>query len=164
MKQGYTVAAGLLSMSITGPALAGSDAVAGAIIGAGLGVAIGHSIDGRDGAVIGGSLGAVAGAVLAGDRDDRYRHPHRDRHVHHVRYVEPVYAYAPRHVVHYRPAPVVVYRPQPVRYQPRPVVYYPAPKHVSRVEYRSYKDYGPRYQSKDDRSDWRRDYRGRHWD
>lgn len=50
-------------------ALADNDELAAALILGGAGAAIGHSIDGGDGAVVGGFLGALLGAAIADDND-----------------------------------------------------------------------------------------------
>ena len=54
------LALGLLS---SGAALA-DDAVLGALIGAGAGAVVGHSVGGRDATIIGGAIGAAAGAAI----------------------------------------------------------------------------------------------------
>lgn len=57
------------------PALAGDDAVIGALLGAGVGAVIGHGVGGDRGALIGGAVGAVTGASIA-HADGRYERTH----------------------------------------------------------------------------------------
>ena len=91
------------SLALFGNAATASDELAGAVIGAGAGALVGHSIDRYDGAAVGGILGAVLGVVIADDDDDR------PRVVHHY-YPRPVYG-----------PPVVVYQKPHVRHLPPPV-------------------------------------------
>ena len=132
------VSALLLGLGLSNTAAA-YDQVAGTLIGAGVGAAIGHSIDGRNGALVGGALGAVVGGnVSAGPRGY---------------YAQPVgYAPAPAYPVAYGyPQPVTYYSPPPVAYQQvtyvqpvavRPVVYGP-PAYAVPATY-GY-GYGPRH-------------------
>lgn len=124
------------------------DQVAGTLIGAGVGAAIGHSIDGRHGALVGTALGAVVGgSVSAGNGY----------------YARPTgYAPAPAYPVAYSYPQPVAYYPQPVAYQQvtyvqpvavRPVVYGP-PAYAVPAAY-GY-GYGPRH------GGWRRWHRD--WD
>lgn len=94
MKSRYVASSILLTglIGLASPAAMASDELAGLVIGAGAGAAIGHSINGHDGAVIGGILGAAIGASIADD-DDRYW---RGRPYGYVRYGYPrVYYSAP---------------------------------------------------------------------
>lgn len=63
-----TIATGMVSTQ----ASAHDDPVLGAVLGAGVGAAIGHGANGRDGAVVGGALGAVAGAAIAANSRGYY--------------------------------------------------------------------------------------------
>jgi len=65
-KRASAAGAAFLTLALSSAAQAGSsDAVVGAIVGAGFGAAIGHSIDGRQGALLGSAIGAVAGTAIA---------------------------------------------------------------------------------------------------
>ena len=129
---GTALAAGTLSTS----ASAQGDPLLGALIGGGIGAAIGHSVNGVHGAWAGGAIGAVTGAAIAGapyNGGGYYGPPGA--------YVAPAPApayYGP--APYYRPAPA--YYAPPVVYPPRPVVYgrpYYAPRYVA------YGGYGYRY-------------------
>jgi hypothetical protein len=99
----------LLVLSSINAAQAGNNAVAGAIIGGGLGAIVGHQVGGRDGAVIGGAVGAVMGTIITSEGDHRHR---RGGY-----YAPPARIYAP--------APVYA---APVYYRgPRPIVHVPPP-------------------------------------
>ena len=104
----------LSSMTAFGEAALASDQAAGAIIGAGTGALIGHSIDRGDGAVVGGIIGAILGAAIADDDDDYNRHR--------VVVRQPPRYYGPPPVIVYE-APRVRYMPQPVFVESRPVPY-----------------------------------------
>ncbi len=96
-----------------GSAASASDELAGALIGAGSGAIIGHSIDRHDGAVVGGVIGAILGAAIADDDDRRPVRVHR--------LPPPVYEQPYYVETYYRPAPVVVYTTPRVRYVSQPV-------------------------------------------
>lgn len=125
-----------------------SDQAAGAIIGAGTGAIIGHTIDRGDGAVVGGILGAIVGAAIADDDDYGHRRV--------------VVRQPPRPV--YTPPPVVVYETPRVRYVPQPVYVNvrPAPPVYVLERHESRRDrWDERRRDRwDDR--WDRDDRGGH--
>jgi hypothetical protein len=111
------VAAGTLST----PASAG-DPVLGALVGGGIGAAIGHSVNGRNGAWVGGALGAVTGASIAANSGyyGSYGPP--------AVYSEPAPAYYGGAPAYY--APPAVYAPAPVYVAPPVVVARPRPVYV----------------------------------
>lgn len=123
MKTGSRIAAlgvSVLSLALL-PAAHASDAVVGAMFGAGAGALLGQAFGGRDGAIAGGVIGALAGAAhSAPDPVVRVAPPV----VYHPQlvYTAPGPYYAPAYGVHpvYGPAygavapPVVVYRSAPV--------------------------------------------------
>jgi len=183
-KRASAAGAAFLTLALSSAAQAGSsDAVVGAIVGAGFGAAIGHSIDGRQGALLGSAIGAVAGTAIANNDDSRDNRIYRDRGDDRgynggsyssggyygstqVRYIpanQPVYAQP------------VVYSQQVVYTQPvyaQPIAYYPAqPVRVIYNE-RQYHNHGWKHDrrewrddSRDDRREWREDrYRDRRWD
>lgn len=109
MKTRFVVPTLLLAgMAAFGNAAMASDELAGVLIGAGSGAAIGHAINGRNGAVVGGFLGAMVGAAVA-DNDGRRA----------VVYAPPRPVYGPPAVVVYD-APYVRYAPMPVYVEARP--------------------------------------------
>ncbi len=117
------------------------DPALGALLGGTIGAAIGHGLDGRDGAIVGGVLGVVAGASIAANSHGYYA----------PGYYGPTAYYSPA-PVYYAPRPY--YRVAPVRYAPRPVVVYTQPVAVHR--------YAPRHPAYatvvvDGRHDGRRD-------
>ena len=78
------LAAGVLALSVSAPAVALDDETADAAIGGGLGgaagAAIGNEVGGRTGAILGGAAGAAGGAAITTDGDsDHDRHGHRGR-------------------------------------------------------------------------------------
>ena len=101
---GATVAIATLSTQ----AHANDDALLGALVGAGIGAAIGHNAHGRDGAVVGGAIGALAGASIAASSDRYYDEGYP---------VSPVYYGAPS--TYYQTAPVYYGRPSFVYATPR---------------------------------------------
>jgi hypothetical protein len=127
--------------SLSSQAYANDDALLGAVVGAGIGAAIGHNVHGHDGAIVGGAIGAIAGASIAANSP-----PYNDSGY----YTAPATVYAP--------APVY-YGDAPAYYQVAPV-YYPRPRfnYAPRFDYAPY--YGPRYV--DQRRPYDRD--GRHPD
>ncbi len=182
-KRASAAGAAFLTLALSSAAHAGSsDAVVGAIVGAGFGAAIGHSIDGRQGALLGSAIGAVAGTAIA-NNDSRDERRYRDRNDSYgysggnynsggyyggtqVRYIpanQPVYAQP------------VVYSQQVVYTQPvyaQQVSYYPAqPVRVIYSE-RQYHNHGWKHdrrewrdERRDDRREWREDRRNdRRWD
>ncbi len=131
-----TVATATLSMEASA-----GDPVLGALLGGGVGAAIGHNINGRDGAWVGGALGAVTGASIAANSRGYYDSGY---------YVNNGYyggAYYGNANTYYAPAPVyyappsVYYAPAPVYYARPAVVYRSAPVYVRSYQPR-YVDYG----------------------
>jgi hypothetical protein len=90
------------SLGMLSPAFADSDGdvAVGAVLGAGVGYAIGHQFDGRDAELAGTIIGAGVGAAIANDGDDnnnrrRFRRARADERVY---YAQPTrYYYEPRH-------------------------------------------------------------------
>lgn len=118
------------------------DPVLGALIGGGIGAAIGHDINRHGGGAVGGVLGAIVGSSIAAD-SGRYS------------YGGPRYYSSPA-PVYYSSGPRYYYEPAPAYYAPPPVYYRPyGATIVYRDGYRGphrgyYRDH--------------RDYRGeRHW-
>ncbi len=134
----------LSGMTAFGEAALASDQAAGAIIGAGTGAIIGHSIDRGDGAVVGGILGAIIGAAIADDDDDYGRRV--------------VVRQPPRPV--YGPPPVVVYDAPRVRYVPQPVYVNVRPAPPVYVYERFERRHDRREDRRDDR--WGHDDHGGH--
>ena len=139
---------------------AAGDAGVGALLGAAIGAASGHNVDGRHGAVVGGMLGAVTGASIAAN----------SRGYHEPDYYTAPPAYYPPAPVRYVPPPVVV-RPAPVYYappavvvQPRPVVVH-RPVHVRPVYAPVVVDRHPgwRHERRDDWRDGRQERRESRW-
>ena len=120
-----------------------ADPLLGALIGGGIGAAIGHDVDRRGGAAVGGVLGAVIGSSIAAD-SHRYYDGDYDRGYYGrgyyggERYYAPSYAYAPPPAYYYAPRPVYG----------ATIVYSSGPR---------YRDHGHRHYR-----DYRRDHR--HWD
>ena len=84
MKRLLIVPALLLGLA-AGPALAGDRterAVLGAGIGGALGALIGNEVSGRDGALLGGAIGAATGVAIGSREHRRDDHRYRDRRVH----------------------------------------------------------------------------------
>jgi len=101
------------------PKAQAADPLLGALIGGGIGAAIGHDVNRHHGAAVGGVLGAVIGSSIAADSnryyDDRgyYDRGYYDRGYYGRGYYAPSYGYA-----YVAPAPVyygptVVYRSYP---------------------------------------------------
>ena len=106
-------------------AQANDNGLLGAVVGAGIGAAIGHNVHGRDGALVGSAIGAIAGASIAAQSSSRYDGWY---------YAAPADVYAPDYYaapVYYGAAPTY-YAPAPV-YYPRPQFHY-APR-VNSVRY-----------------------------
>ncbi|GAB3670906.1 glycine zipper domain-containing protein [Salinisphaera aquimarina] len=80
-----TIAAALVAMACSTPALALDNDTVDAAIGGGLGgaagAAVGNEIGGRNGAIIGGAVGAAGGAAVTtnDDHDDHRRYRDHDR-------------------------------------------------------------------------------------
>ena len=101
-----------------------ADPVLGALIGGGIGAAIGHDVNRHGGAAVGGGVGALVGSSIAASSNDYYYGE--------PRYYEPGYAYAPGYG--YAPAPAPVYVAPAPRYYvaPAPVYYGPTVVYTSR--------------------------------
>jgi hypothetical protein len=130
-----TVAAAVAMGTLSTKASAG-DPILGALIGGGIGAAIGHNSHSRHGTAVGGVLGAIVGSSIASTHGGYY-----DRGYYDSGYG---YGYAPR--TYYAPAPV-----------------YAAPVYGTSIVYSSGPSYryGPRHYSRHDRRDYRRG--DRHW-
>lgn len=129
-----TLATAMATATLSPPASAG-DPFLGGLVGAGIGAAIGHSVNGRDGAWVGGALGAVTGASIAansGYYGDGY---------YGGGYAAPVSAYYGAAPAYY--APPRVYAPR--RVFVRPPVYVAPPVVVVRSRPFVVNAYGPRY-------------------
>lgn len=107
------------AFTLSTPAVAGGDSVAGTLFGAGAGVLLGQAFGGQQGAVVGGVVGAVAGHAIA----SADRHPQAAVHYSSRGWA---YPYAPPPPVVTWGAPTVVYPPHAVVVAPRPH-YYPVP-------------------------------------
>ena len=116
---------GVLALAGVATQASAADPALGALIGGGIGAAIGHDINGRHGAVAGGVLGAIVGSSIAAESNRYYDGYYGDGY----------YAPAP---VYAAPAPVY-YAPPPVYYGPS-VVIRSAP-----VYYGHYRSYDHRY-------------------
>jgi hypothetical protein len=93
MKRRFVIAAALFAASLAlTPGARASDALIGALLGAGAGIVVGHAVGGQDGAIVGGGIGAIAGAAIGS-------HHHRSRAV-----------YAPVRRSAYYDEPVIVER------------------------------------------------------
>ena len=145
-----TVSTGMIST----PASA-NDPILGALVGAGIGAAIGHNVHGRDGAWVGGALGAVAGASIAANANGYYD---RGYYGPQAVYSSSSPAYYGASAAYYEPAPIY-YAPAPVYYGPPARFYRPRPVYVQSYQ-RSYPAYGRGYER--GRHDWRDNngYRG----
>ncbi len=131
-----------------------ADPLLGALIGGGIGAAIGDNSHHRNGAAVGGVLGAIVGSSIAADSNRYYGGGYGGGGYYgggSSYYSEPVY-YAPRYAA---PAPVYGY------YSPAPVYgyYSPAPVYGSTIIYTSgsrYYDRGHHHRHyRDDRRYWR---------
>src|SRR5436305_11630093 len=104
---------------------ANDNGLLGAVVGAGIGAAIGHNVHGHNGALVGGAIGAIAGASIAAQSSSYY-----DRGY----YAAPADVYAPATEYYAAPeyysapayygATSTYYAPAPTYYAPAPV-YYP---------------------------------------
>lgn len=111
-------------------AMAEGNTVVGALIGAGVGSALGHSVGGRNSTAIGGVLGAMTGAAIASNpyRDDYYGRPVRVQNNYYTQPsgyygdAQPVYSAPPVYnpPVYYNPGAVYVAPPAAVVYQSYP--------------------------------------------
>lgn len=153
-----TVATGTFSTQASA-----GDPVLGALIGGGIGAAIGHNINGPHGGWVGGALGAVTGASIAANSGGYYN---RGYYGESNTYYQPAPAYYGPSVSYYEPAPVY-YAPAPVYYGPPAVVYRSGPVYA-RSYYPRYGGYGRSYvyasgdwHDRGDRRDrWSHDRRG----
>jgi len=129
-----------LAMGAVSTQASAADPLLGALIGGGIGAAIGHDVNRHNGAAVGGVLGAIVGSSIAAesnygyyDRNSGYYDRGYDSG-----YDSGYYAPAPAYYgPAYYPAPVVVYRS--------------SPRYV----------YGPSYRSGYYRNDYRRVHDGR---
>jgi hypothetical protein len=102
------------------PTASAGDPALGALVGAGIGAAIGNSVNGHNGAWVGGALGAVTGATIAANSGGYYDGGN----------YAPSYGYASPPPVSYGPAvtyyaPAATYYAPPIAYRPRPVYVHP---------------------------------------
>ena len=126
------IATTLTTATIATRASAGDPAL-GALLGAGVGAAIGNSVNHHNGAWVGGAIGAVAGATIAASSGPYYGG---------AGYAPDYYDYgAPAAPAYYPPA--TYYAPAPAYYAPPAVVYRSRPVYVG---YRPYvRPYPVRY-------------------
>lgn len=100
-----------------------ADPVLGALIGGGIGAAIGHNTHHRDGAAVGGVLGAIIGSGIAADSNRYYddRAYYDDRYYGGGYYAPSYGYYTPARPYYYAPAPraTIVYSSGPT-YRHRP--------------------------------------------
>ncbi|HET7730336.1 MAG TPA: YMGG-like glycine zipper-containing protein [Usitatibacter sp.] len=120
-----------------------ADPVLGALIGGGIGAAIGHDANRHHGAAVGGVVGALIGSSIAAD-SNRYYGPRY--------YDEPYYGYYDRG--YYAPPSYGYYAPAAPVYYSAP--YYAPPAFGATIVYNS----GPSYRYRDHRHYHRGD---RHW-
>lgn len=139
MKKRFGIALALSLGLLSASTAMANDAVAGALLGGGVGALVGHSVGGRDGAIIGGSIGAITGVVIA---DDGHGHRRNSR----------VYL-APPPPVYYAPPPSVYYAPQPVVYAPPPPPRVFVQRYYDRHDYHDRRGRHDRHD--DDRRHWR---------
>jgi hypothetical protein len=129
-----TVAA-TLGMAVISTQASAGDPVLGAIIGGGIGAAIGHNAGGHNATAVGGVLGAIVGSSIAAQSGGYY-----DRG-----YYEGGYAPAPAPVYDYGPSygPAYGYAPAygPAYYAPAPVVVYSSGSYYRGHSHRVY-DHG----------------------
>lgn len=146
----------LSGLAAFGSTVSAADKFAAALIGTGVGAAIGNSIDRHEGAVVGGVFGAIIGAAIAGNNHGHDRYVVRD---HYVPAPSPGY----RHPVNVRPyypaAPVMSYPAPRVRVISAPVyvdVRSPNWRHdrYGRDDRRWGYDHDRRYDGRGDRSRW----------
>lgn len=137
-----------------------ADPVLGALIGGGIGAAIGHDANRHHGAAVGGVVGALIGSSIAADSNRYYgsRHyeePYYDRGYYDRGYYDRGYYdrgyYAPPSYGYYAPAAPVYY---PAPYYPAP--YYAPPAFGATIVYSS----GSSYRYRDHRHYYRGD---RYW-
>src|SRR4051812_43774124 len=137
---------GTATLSTTASA---ADPVLGAIVGGGMGAAIGHGVNGHNGAWTGAAIGSVLGAAVAADQNRYYGDGY---------YGAPGPSYYGQSNGYYAPAPAPAYYDSgPAYYGPPAVAYQPAPVYVAPY-------YGPRvtYTYVDSHYRGGRYYDGRH--
>lgn len=130
-----------------------ADPLLGALIGGGIGAAIGNSSNRHHGGAVGGLIGAVIGSSIAADSNRYYGGRYDDRGYSGERYYDDRYddrgSYGERY---YAPAPSYAYAPS-YGYAP-----YYAPAYGASIVFSSgpsYRDYGHRRHSRDHRRNWR---------
>ena len=117
-----------------------ADPIIGALIGGGIGAAIGDSTHHRNGAAVGGVIGALIGSSIAHDSNRYYGDRYYGDRYYDDRYYDNRY-YAPRG--YYAPAPVYGYGYAPV-YPSATIVYSSGPSYRHRHwdgERRHYRDH-----------------------
>ena len=124
-----TLGTAVAALSFAGKADA-ADPVLGALIGGGIGAAIGHDVNRHHGGAVGGVVGALIGSSIAADSNRYYAGD---------RYYDDGY-YAPSYGAYYAPPPVY-YAPPPAYYAPygAPIVYSSGPAYRYRGGYRDHR-------------------------
>jgi hypothetical protein len=113
--------------ALSSQAHANDDAFLGAVVGAGIGAAIGHNVHGRDGALVGGAIGAITGASIAANSRSYYDSGY---------YPAPATVYAPAPDYYGAPG---YYGAAPTYYDAAPVYYLqPRVHYAPRVDYVHY--------------------------
>jgi hypothetical protein len=117
------------------PKAQAADPLLGALIGGGIGAAIGHDANRHHGAAVGGAIGALVGAGIASAENDRY---YGDPYYRGGYYSAPAPAYG-----YYAPPPPVYsysyYAPPPVYAVPSVVIGYSSyPRHYRYSGHRHY--------------------------
>ena len=119
------IATTLTSAALATKASANGDPALGALLGAGVGAAIGNSVNHHNGAWVGGAIGALAGASIAANSGGYY---------------DPAYGYGPDYgapAPAYYSGPTTYYAPAPAYYPAPTVVFRSRPVYVG-APYRSY--------------------------
>jgi hypothetical protein len=129
-----SVAAAIGMAGLSTQASAG-DPLLGAIIGGGIGAAIGHNAGGHNATAVGGVLGAIVGSSIAAESNGYYDRGYYDGGYAPSYGYGPSYSYGP---AYYAPAPVVVYSSGP--------------------SYRGYRGYDRGYYRVHDRGNWSHDH------
>ena len=122
-----------LAMGAVSTQASAADPLLGALIGGGIGAAIGHDVNRHNGAAVGGVLGAIVGSSIAAESNRGYY----DGGYYDRGYGDGYYAPAPAY-----------YGPAPAYYGP---AYYPS----ATIVYRSSPRYGYRSYGRDYRHGWR---------
>ncbi len=106
-----------LAMGAVSTQASAADPLLGALIGGGIGAAIGHDVNRHNGAAVGGVLGAIVGSSIAAESNGYYDRGYNDRGYYApapAHYGDEYYAPAPAYYgPAYYPAPVVVYSSSP---------------------------------------------------